>query len=141
MATTPPPGILIPASNVTVKQNMNDSTPVQITFQQKRDATPLQPLLQASYANGILQFSAVVFLDANANIPAANISVYFDSNFTPPIFYICYFANDQPTSSYNIYTVNFNYAMADNPVTIQACVWDTDPKASRGTITTVQTVP
>jgi hypothetical protein len=131
-----PPGIVIPSeSNLLLSS--------QIRFVNSRPTNPLPPLVQTNYYSSAhqLQVCAVIFLDAsNPNpINPESITVYYDDvNIKQPTFYITYNAPETQASVFIAYQVNFVIALGQQPGTIESIVWDIDPKASRGTITTVQ---
>ncbi len=123
-----PPGKLIDSNFV----NLNS----QINFTRSRPTTPLSPLVQAYYENGVLQVCAVVFIDESLSID--KMSVYYDNSQKTPVFYTTYNAPETTASKFNAYQVNFTIDFAQQPSTIETIVWDEDPTMSRGTTTTVQ---
>lgn len=116
-----------------------------INFTQPRPTTPLPPLVQAFFneRTNILEVCAVVFIDANANLsPDKNtnqiIDVYYEDISPTPNFFITYNAVEGNSTNFQAYQVSFTIQMNSKPSNINTTVWDEDPKASRGTITTVQ---
>lgn len=107
-----------------------------IEFTRSRSTEPLQPLVQAYYENGILQVSAVAFIDASQSIDS--FSVFYDSSQKNPNFYLTYTAPETEASKFMGYQVNFTIEMQNKPEVIETFVWDEDPRTSRGTYTTVQ---
>lgn len=123
-----PPGEKIDSNFV----NLNS----QINFTRPRPITPLSPLVQAYYENGVLQVCAVIFIDESLSIE--EISVYYDNTQETPVFYTAYNAPETTASKFNAYQVNFTVDLPQQPKTIETIVWDEDPTMSRGTTTTVQ---
>lgn len=107
-----------------------------IEFTRARSSEPLQPLAQAYYENGILEVSAVAFIDKSQTIES--IVVYYDNSQKQPTFYITYDAPETGASEFMAYQVNFSIELQTKPEVIESFVWDEDPRTSRGTYTTVQ---
>lgn len=107
-----------------------------IEFTRPRPTEPLQPLVQAYYENGVLEVSAVAFIDASQKIEL--ISVFYDNSQSMPTFYLTYTAPDTEASKFMAYQVNFTIELSSKPEVIETFVWDEDPRTSRGTYTTVQ---
>lgn len=134
MNTTNSMGIIIPPG----KEISSSFTCLnsQIEFTRPRSSEPLPPLAQAFYGNGILEVSAVAFVDASESIES--ISVYYDDSQKMPNFYITYNAAETEASQFMAYQVNFTIELQSKPEVIETFVWDEDPRTSRGTYTTVQ---
>lgn len=141
-----PPGTIVPCLPV------DPAIPsVQITFKKPRPATPLPPLVQASFDGTHLNVSAILFIDSAAPNPIANITVRqvycIDNEGNPQLqFYLSYDCVPKPSATFNSYNVDFQAHKAegayDIPLseikTITVFNWDSDPVTSRGTETTVQ---
>lgn len=134
METTNSSGTLVPPG-VEISSNFKPLDSV-IEFTRSRSTEPLQPLVQAYYENGVLEVSAVAFIDASQNIDS--FSVFYDSSQKNPNFYLTYTAPETEASKFNGYQINFTVEMRDKPEVIETFVWDEDPRTSRGTYTTVQ---
>lgn len=107
-----------------------------IEFTRARSTEPLQPLVQAYYENGILEVSAVAFIDASQNIES--ISVFYDDLQKTPTFHVTYTAPETEAAAFMGYQVNFTIELPNKPEVIETFLWDEDPRTSRGTYTTVQ---
>jgi hypothetical protein len=126
-----PPGTIV--SSTTVKQLF---TP--ISFPNPRSTRPFPPIAQAYYNNGILEVSALVFVDSTIGFTNKSFSVYCDNSQTLPTFYVSYDEPETKASSFTMFQVSFEYPMESQPREIQTIVWDEDPTGSRGTVTNVQ---
>lgn len=135
MSTTNTTGPIVTPPGVEITSDFMTLNSV-IQFKRPRPTEPLQPLVQAYYENGILEVSAVTFIDASQNIKL--ISVFYDDSQKKPTFYITYTAPDTKASEFMGYQVNFTIKIANKPEEIETFVWDEDPRMSRGTTTTVQ---
>ena len=73
--------------NGTLVNNISVQVPFDkpIIFPNKRSNVPFPPIVQAYFEGDTLQVSAVVLIDAAAEI-GKNISVYFDSSQNGPFF-------------------------------------------------------
>lgn len=127
-STLVPPGKIIASDFISLNSI--------IGFTRPRSTEPLQPLVQAYYQNGMLEVSAVAFIDASQQIES--ISVYYDDSQRTPNFYITYTAPETEASEFMAYQVNFTIEVSSQPEVIETFVWDEDPRTSRGTYTTVQ---
>ena len=107
-----------------------------IQFTRPRPTEPLPPLVEAYYENGVLEVSAVAFIDASQKIQIIN--VFYDETQVSPTFYITYTAPETEAIEFMGYQVNFKIELANKPEIIETFVWDEDPRTSRGTYTTVQ---
>ena len=125
--------------NGTLVNNISVQVPFDkpIIFPNKRSNVPFPPIVQAYFEGDTLQVSAVVLIDAAAEI-GKNISVYFDSSQNGPIFYVTYNAPESEASEFTVYQVDFTVNLENKPQTIETIVWDEDPVNSRGTTTSVQ---
>lgn len=146
MMTTPytvnPPGqkIVILSANAVGK----------ISFENKCPDIPLSPLVEATYFSDSdqIKVSAVVFLDAAIANPSFDVFQDFQPYVEgePPVkFYICYDYKRTTATEFNAYQVNFTLDPAavhgieiSKIAEVETFLWDTDPKASRGTVTNVQ---
>ncbi len=135
MTSTNSTGTIIVPPGKEISSNFKSLDSV-IEFTRARSTEPLQPLVQAYYENGILEVSAVAFIDASQNIES--ISVFYDNLQKTPTFYVTYTAPETEASEFMAYQVNFTVEMANKPEVIESFVWDEDPRTSRGTYTTVQ---
>jgi len=135
-----PAGTKIDSTNVKFTPLVNSSSPFQVTFPLPRPTTPFPPLVQATFlplnGDGSVGVTAIVFIDAQANIK--NVSVYWNEDNAYPKFDIAYDSAEVESKTFNAYQVSFSVTVPVKPTLIETIVWDEDPKASRGTITTVQ---
>lgn len=93
---------------------------------------PIAPLVSAVYINDAVNFRIVVFIDSN-NTKAPTFGV--DSNNTD--FYLEYDSREEVPKSYTAWYIDVFYTCKYvDKVTVYN--QDTDPKTSRGTVTTVQ---
>lgn len=138
LSVTAPPGKAIKSSNVQIKK-----LDAQISFAFNSDSVkPFSPLVQTSFSEeGNLQVSAVVFVASSEDpkLSAVNQeSVISNSGETQLDFFIIYDAPEKSYQSFNAYRVDF---IVESPpqdlVQIQTFLWDEDPVASRGTVTTL----
>lgn len=127
----PPKGTIVEGSKVLSPF----SSP--IVFPNARSNKPFPPIVQAYYNGTNLQVSAVVLIDAAAEI-FDNITVYYDDTQSMPRFYVTYNAPEAKASEFTLYQVDFTLDLEKQPLTIETIVWDEDPVGSRGTTTTVQ---
>lgn len=111
-----------------------------ITFPNDRPITPFSPTVEAYFEEKKLQVSALVFIDAAANIESGSIKVYYNNTQETPVFYIVYDAPESQATKFSMYQVNFEIILHKKPLTIQTFLWDSDPVGSRGTTTTVQPI-
>lgn len=116
----------------------------EITFLEERPSTPLPPLVQTTFYplgnesnNGTLEVCAFVYIAAELS-EKSPISVYYQNVEPTPNFYITYDAPEIKSAVFTQYQVTFAIGMDKKPNLINTIVWDEDPKASRGTLTTVQ---
>ncbi|WP_297332387.1 hypothetical protein [Flavobacterium sp.] len=122
----------------------------KINFENKCPDIPLSPLVEATYftESDEMRISAVVFLDAAIVSPSFEVfqecQPYVEGE--PPVkFYVCYDHKRTMATEFNAYQVNFSldpaaiHGIEVNKINeIETFLWDTDPKASRGTVTNVQ---
>jgi len=134
-----PPGNIIGNSCVKWEKDGNN-----IMFYKERPSTPLPPLVQATFIpesngskNGILEVCAFVFIAAELS-KKSPISVYYLDVKTTPNFYITYDAPEIKSAVFSSYRVTFFISLDKKPTDITTIVWNEDPDASRGTVTTVQ---
>lgn len=127
-----PPGVQVTSTN--------GPTTSTIEFNKPRPTTPLPPLVQADYNSntGVLEVSAVVFIDVNAQLPSQSITVYYEDCDPAPNFYLSYDSVPASSNEFVAYNVVFSQAMDTCPPYITTVVWDEDPETSRGTETTVK---
>ena len=135
-----PPGAKINSTEIKFIPLVNSTSPFQVTFPLPRPTTPLPPLVQATFlpvnGDGFVEVTAIIFIDAQANIK--NVSVYWNNDNAYPKFNIAYDSAEVKSKTFNAYQVSFSVTVPVKPTLIETIVWDEDPKASRGTITTVQ---
>jgi hypothetical protein len=136
MSTTNTTGPIIQPPGVEISSEFKSLNSV-IQFTRPRPSEPLQPLVQASFQDGILEVSSVAFIDVNQKIDS--ISVYYDDSQKLPAFFLTYTAPETKASEFMAYQVNFKIELPAKPEEIETFVWDEDPRTSRGTYTTVQT--
>ncbi|CAM4361341.1 hypothetical protein [Flavobacterium terrigena] len=134
MSTTNSSSTLVPPG-VEISSNFKSLNSV-IEFTRPRPTEPLPPLVQAYYENGILEVSAVAFIDASQKLES--ISVFYDDSQDMPTFYVTYTAPETEAIKFMGYQVNFTIELSNKPEVIETFVWDEDPRTSRGTYTTVQ---
>jgi len=137
--------IKLPPGTTQGVMNLNINKLSSINFTQPRPTTPLPPLVQAYFyeENNILEVCAVVFIDASANLVPDEgsqnaINVYYEDINPTPNFFITYNAVEGSSKNFQAYQVTFTINMNSKPSDINTVVWDEDPRASRGTETTVQ---
>ncbi|MEL1243110.1 hypothetical protein AAEO56_02455 [Flavobacterium sp. DGU11] len=119
-----------------------------IIFTVPRSKTPLVPLVDAMYVKEAIQICIVVFIDATLS---PNFTVYqhnaiSDDGSAIVQFFIQYDGKESQQINFNAYQLSFQlnamHLPKDFPLfgidQIQAFLWDSDPVASRGTITNVQ---
>lgn len=135
MSTTNSTGPIVPPPGVEIPSEFKSLNSV-ISFTRPRPTEPLPPLVQAYYENGILEVSAVAFIDVNEKIES--ITVSYDDSQEMPTFYVTYTAPETEASEFMGYQVNFTIELSSQPELIETFVWDEDPRTSRGTYTTVQ---
>lgn len=133
----------------------------QIKFPNPRHEKPLPPITQVTINDSNeMQISIVVFISENTKVIPDQLSVIQDfsytNNKTPYAnFYVCYDIAPERCSTFNVFQLDFtanpkdytpNITLPkDLPVPnlldlkeIVCFLWDEDPIASRGTVTTVQ---
>ncbi len=135
MSTTNSTGPIVPPPGVEISSDFKSLNSV-IEFTRPRPTEPLPPLVQAYYENGVLEVSAVAFIDASQKIES--ISVFYDDSQDLPTFFVTYTAPETEASEFMGYQVNFTIKLSNQPELIETFVWDEDPRTSRGTYTTVQ---
>jgi hypothetical protein len=122
----------------------------KISFKDKYPKVPLPPVVEATYFTETKQIkiSAVVFLEEAIVNPAFEVYQHYEPYVTgePFIkFYVAYTFKETEAENFNAYQVNFIFEPSAAPgstpdmiTEIETFLWDTDPKASRGTVTNVQ---
>jgi len=115
----------------------------EITFPNARSSEPLQPLVQAFYdANDeILQVSAIVYIDEQANVQPNDLIVSMEKNKRtnkPAEFYINYDASELGSKSFQGFQVDFEVPFNKQPKEIVCYVNDLDPRTSKQTEVDVQ---
>ncbi len=119
-----------------------------IIFTLPRSTTPLLPLVDAMYVKEAIQICIVAFIDATLS---PNFTVYqnnaiSDDGAAIVQFFIQYDGKESQQTNFNAYQLSFQLNNALLPKNIpagaikyiQVFLWDSDPVASRGTITNVQ---
>ncbi|MFP9100513.1 hypothetical protein ACLI09_15805 [Flavobacterium sp. RHBU_24] len=138
-----PIGSVIPSNSIIL-------TPIgNITFTFPRPFTPLPPLVDALISGGTIQICVVAFIDST--LGNVNFTIFqnnsIDNEGKPTVqFYAQYGAGQTQAQKFTAYQVTFslNQSLLPNNLsitdinTIQVFLWDSDPIASRGTITNVQ---
>jgi hypothetical protein len=139
-----PPGLVI---DVNVAESRG-----RISFPEKKSKSLLSPLIEARYSdNGNvrkLTISAVVFISTN-ELEKLTLKVYQNSYANiegiPQLqFFIAYDLKENEASEFDIYEITFDAKNIpfDGGLSqikkIETFLWDVDPVASRGTVTTVQ---
>lgn len=123
-----------------------------ICFPEKKSKSLLAPLVEARYSddgtNRKLTISAVVFISTE-ELSKLSLKVYQNSYTNiegiPQLqFFVSYDLKENEASEFDVYEITFdarnipfNGGLAQIK-TIETFLWDVDPVASRGTVTTVQ---
>ena len=135
-----PAGVKINSTKVKFTPLANSTSPFQVTFPLPRPTTPFPPLVQATFlplnGDGFVEVTAIIFIDTQADIK--DVSVYWNQDNSYPKFNIAYDSAEVESKIFNAYQVSFSITIPVKPALIETIVWDEDPKASRGTVTTVQ---
>lgn len=137
-----PPGKII-------KKYSNEVSIGQINFKNKHSKTPLQPLIEAylSEDNNKILLSTIVFLDAAISLPSFDIYMNYDfGSIIPCKIYVSYDYKETRAKTFKAYELNFELDSGMIPEKVKisdikmimAFLWDSDPIASRGTVTNVQ---
>ena len=139
--------LLVPPGSEIIQQGIFKTPCGEINFNNPTACStyPLPPLVQTYYdsENGVLQMYCMVFI-ASETVENKDFTIYHNSKYTARgrsqalnTFFITYDTPDMSSTSFYAYSVNFAIRM-DKPTDIQTILWDTDPRGSRGTVTTVQ---
>ncbi|MCC9071633.1 hypothetical protein LNQ49_08580 [Flavobacterium sp. F-65] len=136
-----PPGICIENSTV---------EPIgSVTFPENKSKALLPPIVQASFKDHKerLVIQAIVFI-AQDEQSELSLSIfqncYVNIEGIPQLqFFICYDMIETVAKEFNVYEVSFDaepipFEGFSQIKTIETFLWDVDPVASRGTVTTVQ---
>ena len=139
--------LLVPPGAEIIQQGIFENPCGKINFKNPTacSTSPLPPLVQTYYdsENGVLQMYCMVYI-ASETFVNKGFTIYYNPDYTArgrnqPLntFFIAYDTPDMSSSSFYAYSINFSMRI-NKPADIQTILWDTDPRGSRGTVTTVQ---
>lgn len=125
-----------------ILKQVNSSGPFQFPADAKL-TYPLAPLITASYTDSTrttIRIRGTVFIDSNySGDPSLTELSESDGVFSAYVDYTLVYPSQLPPSSYNCWYLEFDYVPQNGPISyVDLKLRNTDPRTSRGTVTTVQ---